>query len=192
MGESEGDDIVEALLDVDDFEHEGRLFVAARIAPHPTAIRDVFEVVDEQELIHCTAEQLVHDTSDPYFWVWTYAGLLRAYLDEVQERIGLMIGPEIDAGATGPIGKAFDPDSAIGTAARQSIVGVRAHTLELATALLHAGAAPATHEEASELVDLFVDATFAATVLEQLSGQPAIPDDVQAAWEQAGDDAGSG
>jgi len=43
--------------------------------------------------------------------------------------------------------------------------------------------------QSNALVDVFVDATLAASVLDQLSGQATIPADVLSAWEP--DDSGA-
>jgi hypothetical protein len=118
--------------------------------------------------------------------VWKYAAMLRTYVDEVRRRIDIISSKQLDPEERGPVGQAFDAESAVGISARQSVIGVRAHTSALAEALFHASDAegwPEDPDEAATLLELFVDATFAASVLEQLSGQPAIPDDVRDAWD---------
>lgn len=185
------DEVIEDLIGIEDFEYEGRLFVTARIAPHPTAIRTVFEVPDEGDPLPQSAAALVAETDHPYFWVWKYAAMLRSYVEEVRRRIDIISAEELDPEASAPVGQAFDADSAVGISARQSVIGVRAHTAALAEALFHASDAegwPEDPDEAAALLELFVDATFAASVLEQLSGQPAIPDDVREAWDPRHDD----
>src|SRR3954454_17570866 len=160
---------LEALLDIEDFEHDGRVFVAARIAPHPTAIRSVLEIVDDGDPVPRRAEDLVLGTTDPYFWVRTYAELLRKYVEEVRDRIDLMVGSDLEPDEPGPLGQAFAAESPIGIAARQSVVGIRAHATQLATALFNAAQAqgwPRRRDESVALLELFVDATFAASVLE--------------------------
>lgn len=87
---------------------------------------------------------------------------------------------------TGPVGQAFEPSSPVGRAARQSAVGVRALATTFAEVLFHASSVAGWPDEAVEcarLLALFIDATIAASVLEQLGGQPAIPDDVLSAWD---------
>ena len=179
--ESEPDDlgVDHGLIDLQEFEHDGRLFVTARIAPHPTAIKAVFEVNADDQPDFCPASDLVGQAADPYFWVDVYADLLQDYLIEVHERVesvGVDAGPEDE----GPLGQAFEPDSPVGKAARESAIGVRASTATLAEVLLNAMARigpPRERGASNALLDLFVDATLAASVLEQLSGQPAIPEE---------------
>ena len=191
MDESEGppsdDEVLEDLIDIREIDYEDRLYVAARIAPHPTAIRAIFEVPDEGEPIPKSASELVAEGSDPYFWVEQYGSLLRDYIGEVRHGLDTIVSDEPPANdSSGPVGQAFEPESVVGRAARQSAVGVRALTASFAEVVFHASSEvgwPEDAEECARLLDLFVDASIAASVLEQLGGQPAIPDDVLAAWD---------
>ncbi len=79
------DDVDNDLIDLDDFEHDGRLFVVARIAPHPTAIRAIFEVADDGDPEPKSASELVTETSEPYFWVERYGGMLHDYVHKKSE-----------------------------------------------------------------------------------------------------------
>lgn len=183
----DGDYVDEDLIGVEPFEFDDRQFVIARIAPHPTAIRAVFEVPDEGEPEHKSGPELVAESSDPYFWVEQYGSILDEYLREVRLRLESIMGDEdLDDDDDGPVDQVFEPSSAVGKAARQSAVGVRALSATLAEVLVHASSEAGWPEdpiECAHLVSLFVDATMAAGVLEQLGGQPAIPEDVVGAWD---------
>jgi hypothetical protein len=180
------DDVLEDLIDLREVMFGDRVFVVARIAPHPTAIRAIFEVLDDGELVPYLASELVPGSSDPYFWVEQYGEMLREYVDEVHRFLDVITTDEVPDNGAGLLGQAFELDSDVGRAARQSAVGVRAHTDMFSEALWHASAEagwPEDAEDAARLLELFVDANLAASILEQLGGQPAIPHDVVAAWD---------
>lgn len=180
------DDVLEDLIDLREVEFEDRLFVVARIAPHPTAVRAVFEVLDGAELVPYQPSELVPESSDPYFWVEQYREMLREYVDEVHRFLDIITTDELPDNGAGLVGQAFESDSDVGRAARQSAVGVRAHTDMFSEALWHASSIegwPVDADEAARYLEVVVDANLAASILEQLGGQPAIPDDVIAAWD---------
>jgi hypothetical protein len=180
------DDVLEDLIDLRELEFGDRLFVVARIAPHPTAIRAVFEVSDDGDPSPKLASDLVPGSEDPYFWVEQYGEMLREYVDEAHRFLDLITTDEVPDDGNGLLGQAYEPDSDVGRAARQSAVGVRAHTGMFTEALWHASAEagwPEDPEDAARLLELLVDANLAVSILEQLGGEPAIPDDVLAAWD---------
>jgi hypothetical protein len=162
------------------------LFVVARIAPHPTAVRAIFEVLGDAELVPYLASDLVPGSPDPYFWVDQYGEMLHEYVDEVHRFLDIITADDVPDNGAGLLGQAFELDSDVGRAARQSAVGVRAHTDMFSEALWHASSEvgwPEDAEETARYLELVVDANLAASILEQLGGQPAIPDDVIAAWD---------
>ncbi len=178
--------MLEDLIDLREVEFGDRLFVVARIAPHPTAIRTIFEVLGDAELVTQLPSEIVPASSDPYFWVDQYGEMLREYVDEVHRFLDIITTDEVPDNGAGLLGQAFELDSDVGRAARQSAIGVRAHSDMFSEALWHASSAEGWPEDADEgarYLELFVDANLAASILEQLGGQPAIPDDVIAAWD---------
>lgn len=86
-------DFDEQLLNIEDFEHDGRVFAVARLAPHPTAIRAVFEIREDEEPEVRSAAELVTDSADPYFWVEKFGAILNDYIQEVRQRLDVIIGP---------------------------------------------------------------------------------------------------
>ena len=180
------DDVLEDLIDLREVEFDDRLFVVARIAPHPTAVRAIFEVFDGAELVPHLPSELVPGSSDPYFWVDQYGEMLREYVDEVHRFLDVITTDEVPDNGAGLLGQAFETDSDVGRAARQSAVGVRAHADMFSEALWHASSAlgwPEDADESARYLEVLVDANLAASILEQLGGQPAIPDDVIGAWD---------
>src|SRR3954463_5715045 len=89
------DDVLEDLIDLREVEFGDRLFVVARIAPHPTAILAIFEVHGDAELVPHLASDLVPGSSDPYFWVDQYGEMLREYVDEVHRFLDIITTDDV-------------------------------------------------------------------------------------------------
>ena len=85
-----------------------------------------------------------------------------------------------------PIDQSMEPDSPLGVTSHQLAVGLRAMCGALAEGVLAATTDAAWNADAAAqrfVLLTLTDALLAAGILEQLSGRPAIPPDVLAAWE---------
>jgi len=101
----------EQLLNIEDFEHDGRVFAVARLAPHPTALSTVFETPEDGEPEVRSAAELVTDSADPFFWVEKFGAMLNDHIQEVRQRLDVIIGPDLEAEESRePIGQAFETD----------------------------------------------------------------------------------
>ena len=182
-------EVDEELIEPEFIEYDGRTFAVAAVVPHPTAIRVIMELGAGDEVEHRRLADHVADTGDPVFWVVTYAEAIAAYTGVARGHVQSAAPPDaFDATSNEPIDQSMEPDSALGVTSHQLAVGLRAMSGALAEGVL--AATPDAAWMADAAAQRFVlltltDALLAAGILEQLSGQPAIPSDVLAAWESA-------
>ncbi len=149
----------------------------------------IMELGAGDEVEHQRLADLVAETGDPVFWVVTYAEAIAAYTSVARGHVQAATPPDaFEAAGNAPIDQSMEPDSPLGTTSHQLAVGLRAMCGALAEGVLAAttDAAWTADAQAQRFVLLtLTDALLAAGILEQLSGQPAIPPDVLAAWESA-------
>jgi len=182
-------EVDEELIEPEFIEYDGRTFAVAAVVPHPTAIRVIMELGADDEVQHRRLADLVADTGDPVFWVVTYAEAIAAYTEVARGHVQAAAPPDaFDPEVNEPIDQSMEPDSPLGVTSNQLAVGLRAMCGALAEGVLAAttDAAWTADAQAQRFVLLtLTDALLAAGILEQLSGQPAIPPRVLAAWESA-------
>ena len=183
------DEVDEELIEPEFIEYDGRMFAVAAVVPHPTAIRVIMELGAGDEVEHRRLADLVVETEDPVFWVVTYAEAISAYTAVARGHVQAATPPDaFDPDVNKPIDQSMEPDSPLGLTSHQLAVGLRAMCGALAEGVLAAttDAAWTADAQAQRFVLLtLTDALLAAGILEQLSGQPAIPPEVLAAWESA-------
>lgn len=183
------DEVDEELIEPEFIEYDGRIFAVAAVVPHPTAIRVIMELGAGDEVEHRRLADLVVETGDPVFWVVTYAEAIAAYTSVARGHVSASTAPDaFDPEVNEPIDQSMEPDSPLGRTSHQLTVGLRAMCGALAEGVLAAttDAAWTADSQAQRFVLLtLTDALLAAGILEQLSGQPAIPADVLADWESA-------
>ena len=183
------DEVDEELIEPEFIEYDGRMFAVAAIVPHPTAIRVIMELGAGDEVEHRRLADMVVETEDPVFWVVTYAEAISAYTAVARGHVQAATPPDaFDPDVNEPIDQSMEPDSPLGLTSHQLAVGLRAMCGALAEGVLAAttDAAWTADAQAQRFVLLtLTDALLAAGILEQLSGQPAIPPEVLAAWESA-------
>ena len=183
------DEVDEELIEPEFIEYDGRMFAVAAIVPHPTAIRVIMELGAGDEVEHRRLADMVVETEDPVFWVVTYAEAISAYTAVARGHVQAATPPDaFDPDVNKPIDQSMEPDSPLGLTSHQLAVGLRAMCGALAEGVLAAttDAAWTADAQAQRFVLLtLTDALLAAGILEQLSGQPAIPPEVLAAWESA-------
>ena len=183
------DEVDEELIEPEFIEYDGRMFAVAAVVPHPTAIRVIMELGAGDEVEHRRLADMVVETEDPVFWVVTYAEAISAYTAVARGHVQAATPPDaFDPEVNEPIDQSMEPDSPLGLTSHQLAVGLRAMCGALAEGVLAAttDAAWTADAQAQRFVLLtLTDALLAAGILEQLSGQPAIPPEVLAAWESA-------
>ena len=182
-------EVDEELIEPEFIEYDGRTFAVAAVVPHPTAIRVIMELGAGDEVEHRRLADLVADTGDPVFWVVTYAEAIAAYTEVARGHVQAAAPPDaFDPELNEPIDQSMEPDSPLGLTSHQLAVGLRAMCGALAEGVLAATTDAAWMADAGAqrfVLLTLTDALLAAGILEQLSGQPAIPPDVLAAWESA-------
>ena len=183
------DEVDEELIEPEFIEYDGRMFAVAAVVPHPTAIRVIMELGAGDEVEHRRLADMVVETEDPVFWVVTYAEAISAYTAVARGHVQAATPLDaFDPDVNKPIDQSMEPDSPLGLTSHQLAVGLRAMCGALAEGVLAAttDAAWTADAQAQRFVLLtLTDALLAAGILEQLSGQPAIPPEVLAAWESA-------